>query len=103
VLYQVADEVEVSITGSRVCYFDLFETTLDKQSEEGKLLICSHGVRQGLISITQIGGQPNGSLSESTRGPLATFQLKGDVRLVLVRRIDASGEWMSGWQQNGGG
>ncbi len=66
VLDQAANEHEVRVAGSRDC----------------------HGVSKGLVSVSEIGGQPYGSFGESFRRPLTVGEMNGSVGLIFIRRVD---------------
>lgn len=70
-LDEVSNEGKIGFTGSWICDFYLLETALYKQSEEGEFLIPRHGVCESLVSITEIGGQPDGSLDKRFGWPCA--------------------------------
>ena len=53
-------KVEVGVGGSGVCDLDLLDACLDEGVEEAGLLLDGHGVREGLVSIAEVGGQPDG-------------------------------------------
>jgi hypothetical protein len=70
-LDEVSNEGKIGITGSWIRDFYLLEATFYEQSEEGEFLIASHGICKGLVSITEIGGQPDGRLEKRFGWPCA--------------------------------
>ena len=70
-LYEVSNEGKIGITGSWIRDFYLLETALYQQSEEGELLIPCHGVCEGLVSIAEISGQPDGRFDKCFGWPCA--------------------------------
>jgi hypothetical protein len=87
VLDQATNKLEVRVTSSRICDLDLLHATFYELPKEEGLLLDSHGVGQCLISIPQIGRQPNRNLCERLRRPLAILKVYRGVRLVLSRWI----------------
>ncbi len=88
VLDQAANEHEVRVAGSRVGYLDLLDAGFYQLSEEGCFLFDCHGVSKGLVSVSEIGGQPYGSFGESFRRPLTVGEMNGSVGLIFIRRVD---------------
>ena len=72
VLYKVSNEEKFGIASSWIRDFYLLETALYQQSEESEFLIHCHGVCEGLVSIAEVGGQPDGSFDKRLGWPCAT-------------------------------
>lgn len=91
-LNQPAHEVEVRITCSGVRNLDLLEATLDEGVKEDRLLGDRHGVREGLVPIAQVGGQPDGRRTVDLSRPLTVGKVERGVRFVLDGGICAAWE-----------
>ena len=61
-LNQHPNETEVCVAGCRVGNLDLLEAAFNEGLEEKGLLWNRHGVREGLVSISQVCGQPDWGL-----------------------------------------
>jgi hypothetical protein len=83
-LDEAADKVEVGVAGCRVGNLDLLHSSFDDGVEEGRFLLNSHRIGQGLVSISEICGEPDGCPLECLRWPLAILEVQGCVRLVLL-------------------
>lgn len=49
---EAANEIEIRVTGGRICDLNFFISTFDKQLEESRFLLNRHGICKGLISVT---------------------------------------------------
>ena len=86
---QQPDEIEVGVAGRRVSNLDLLETTSNESLEEDGFLFDCHRVGEGLVSISQVCGQPDRRFREDFRRPLSVVELQRSVGLVLVRWVSA--------------
>ncbi|KAJ3492893.1 hypothetical protein NMY22_g20284 [Coprinellus aureogranulatus] len=86
VLDQTTDELEVSVAGRWVRHLDLLDADLDQFPEERSLLLNGHWVCKRLVPIAQIGRQPDWDLAILLRRPLAIWEIKRGVSLVLLGR-----------------
>ena len=57
-LDQLAHEGEVGLAGAREADLDLLVAHRDEQLEHPQLAGRAHRVDQGLVAVTQVGGQP---------------------------------------------
>src|SRR5690606_10569940 len=71
---QTAQEIKFRVGGRRETHFDLLETDPDKEVEKLQFLLNRHGLRQGLVAITQINRAPNWSSGEGFVRPSAVGQ-----------------------------
>ncbi len=97
-LDQSAHEIEVRIARSRICNLDLLEAALDEGVKEDRFLGDRHGVREGLIPIAEVGGQPDGRRTVNLSRPLAVGEVERGVRFVLdggIRAAWEAKEWRS--------
>ena len=69
VVQELAAEVEVGLRRSGVGDLDLLEADLNEMSEEAHLLLVGHGVGEGLVSVSQVGAEPDGRLEILFVGP----------------------------------
>lgn len=104
-LDQATGEVEICLRGGGERNLDFLVTNLDELLEETELLLSIlnrrvsapkktqrnnaiyHWIRQTLVAVSQIGGQPPGSLLDNLIGPLTILEFDGLEALVLFRGI----------------
>lgn len=91
-LNQPTHEVEVRVARSRVRNLDLLEATLDEGVKEDCLLGDRHGIREGLVPIAQVGGQPDERRTVDLSRPLAVGKVERGVRFVLDGGVRAAWE-----------
>jgi hypothetical protein len=81
---QRSNKVEVGVAGSGVGHLDLLDPAFNEQLEEHCLLLDSHRVRQRLVPISEVGGQPNGWYLVDFVWPLAVGKRQRLVGPVLL-------------------
>lgn len=90
VLDEPAHKVEVGVARGGVRNLDLLEAHFNERAEEAGLLVDGHRVGQGLVSISQVGRQPDGRGFLDLGRPLPVGEVERGVRLVLLRWISAT-------------
>ena len=88
-LYEAANKIKICIASSGIRNLNLLVTTLDEQFKESRFLLDRHGVGKGLISITQVCGEPYWRHSRPSGRPLTIWEMEGGVRFVPLRRVNA--------------
>lgn len=91
-LNQPAHKVEIRIARSGVCNLDLLEAALDEGIKEDRLLGDRHGIREGLVPIAEVGGQPDRRRPVNFSRPLAVGEVERGVWFVLDGGIPAAWE-----------
>ncbi len=84
---QLADEVEVGLRGGREAHFDFLQTHGHQALEEAHLLLGIHRLDQRLVTVAQVGGQPDRRLVDDLVRPGAVRNLDLSKRAVLLRRV----------------
>lgn len=101
---EATSKVEVCLRGGREGNLDLFVPDLDELLEETEFLLpvlqpsvsfqyysnrrwIYHWIRQTLVTISQVGGQPAGSLFDNLIRPLTVGKVEGLEALVLLGGI----------------
>ncbi len=81
-----AYEVEVGLAGGGEADLDLLVAHLDQLVEHPALALGGHRVDQGLVAVTQVGGEPAGGGGDALLGPGAVRDVDLLVAAVLVDR-----------------
>ena len=68
-------------------HFDLLHPDIHQGVEELQLFLHIHRINQGLVSIPQVHGAPDGRVGDLTVGPCAMLHLDGYKGDILVFRI----------------
>ena len=83
-LHQTAHEQEVCVAGRGVGDLDLLETALHEQPEKSRFLLDRHRIGESLITVPQIGREPDWRLGYNFGRPLTVLQIQGSVGSVLL-------------------
>ena len=84
--YEAADEIIVSVARSRICDLDFLVPAFDEQLKKRRFLLDRHGVRKGLVPVTQVGGKPYWGYRGHFGRPLTVWKMKRRIWFVLLRR-----------------
>ena len=82
-LDQPAHEVELGLRGRREAHLDLLEADVHQQLEHLQLALDAHRLDQRLVTVAQIGAQPDRCLGQHGVRPGAILQADGRERAVF--------------------
>ncbi len=84
---QLADDVEVGARGSGKAHFDFLEPQAHQLAEQAQLALAVHRFEQRLVTVAQVGGQPDRRLVQALLRPAPVRQIDRGERAVLAMRI----------------